>query len=206
MNDIKIKINGNLIIYFMGKTYKSVVQDIKEDCILINIPIGDGSYLDFENGQEVDMNYYYKNSYYTFKTKVISREKENQISLYRLELPYDIKKVQRRDYVRIDLVENVFVKPKEEKEDKWSEALILNLSGGGMRVSVTENFAPGEKIFIKLLIDDDKLQVTGRVVREIEKRGNSQIYGVQFVDIQDIARDKIIKKVFSHMRKQIEVV
>jgi c-di-GMP-binding flagellar brake protein YcgR len=86
------------------------------------------------------------------------------------------------------------------------KALILNLSGGGMRMSVTDCFTPGEKIIINLFIDDVKLLVTGKVVREIERRGNSQIYGVQFVDIQDFARDKIIKKVFSHMRKQIEVV
>ena len=211
MNNIKMQINGNLVIYFDDKSYKSTIQDIQESYMLINIPLGEGSYLYFEDGQEVDMNYYYKNSYYTFKTTVLSREKESQISLYKLDLPYEVSKIQRRDYVRVDLVENVFIKPIKDEEEKeienWSKALILNLSGGGMRISVVEKFEEEEKISIKLLLgEDDEIEVNGKVIREIERRGNSLIYGVQFVDVENIARDKIIKKVFSQMRKQIEVV
>lgn len=211
MKDLKIKINGIISIYFENKTYKSTIQDVKESCMIINIPLGEGSFLYFEDGQEVDMNYYYKNSYYTFKTKVISREKEGQISLYKLELPYDVSKIQRRDYVRVDLVENVFIKSIREEEEKekenWSKALILNLSGGGMRISAIDKFVEEEKIAIKLFLgEDDEIELNGKVIREIEKRENSQIYGVQFVDVGNIARDKIIKRVFSQMRKQIDVV
>lgn len=204
MSNIKVKINGNIVIYFEEKTYKSTIQDIREDCMLINIPIGDGAYLDFEKDQEVDMNYYFKNSYYTFKTKVVGREKENQLILYKVQLPYDVIKIQRRDYVRVDLIDYVFLRTLEE--DKWSKALILDLSGGGMRMSVIDEFYEGDKILIKLLLDGVEIKVNGEIIREIERRGNNQIYGVKFIDIPEIARDRIIKKVFSQMIKQREVV
>lgn len=211
MENLKVQINGNVCIYFEDKTYKSVIQDLKETSMLINIPLGDGSSLFFENGQEVEMNYYYKNSYYTFKTKVIGREKEGQISLYKLELPYDVKKVQRRDYVRVDLVDNVFIRQfrevKVENKENWCKALLLNLSGGGMRINTIDQFAEGVKITIKLsLSDDEELELNGIVVKEIEKRENNRIYGIQFIDVSNIARDRIIKRVFSQMRKQIDVV
>lgn len=206
MKDIDIEINGNIAIYFDDCIYKCTVQDVRDDFFMINLPLGDGSYLYFDDDQEVEMNYYSDSCYYTFMTKVIRKEKENNIILYRLGLPFNIKKIQRRDFVRVDLIENLFIQKKVNSEEKLLKAVVLNLSGGGMRISVAENLDEEDEIIAHLLLEDGKLLVHGKIVREIEKRGKNQIYGVQFIDINENIRDKIIKKVFSLIRKQREVV
>jgi c-di-GMP-binding flagellar brake protein YcgR len=206
MKDIGIEINGNIVIYFDDCIYKCTVQDVNEDYLMINLPLGEGSYLYFDDGQEVEMNYYSDSCYYTFMTKVIRKEKENNIILYRLGLPFNIKKIQRRDFVRVDLIENLFIQKKVNSEEKLLKAVVLNLSGGGMRISLAEDLDEDDEIIAHLLLEDGKLLVRGRIVREIEKRGKNQIYGVQFIDINENIRDKIVKKVFSLIRKQREVV
>ena len=208
MKDIKLKINGNIVIYFGEITYKCILQDIRDEYLLINIPVGQGSYLAFENDQEVEMNYYLGNYYYSFNTKVLGRQKEGTLTLYKLGIPYDIKRVQRRNYVRVDLIENLFIQRKNDEEGKPIKALVLNLSGGGMRISVADFLNEEEEILINFVLEDEEetTQINGKVVREIERRGNNQIYGVQFVDIKESIRDKIIKKVFCQMRKQRDVV
>ncbi len=207
MYNIKFNINGNIIIYRDNIGYKCTVQDISEDYMLINIPIGEGGkYLDILIGEEIEMNYYYEDTYYIFKSRAIDKQLENNIPLYKMELPYDVKKVQRRDFVRVDLVEYAFYRKESMEPGEWKRAMILNLSGGGMRISVQEHFDKDEKIYISLYTEDEKILVEGTIVREITKTTKEQVCGVKFINISERTRDKIIQKVFNHMRKQRDYV
>lgn len=207
MSSAKFSINGNIIIYRDKIAYKCTIQDLREDYMLINIPIGEGGrFLDISLGDEIEMNYYYSDCYYIFKTKAIDKKLENNILLYKLELPYDVQKVQRRNFVRVDLVEYAFYRKESMPSGQWKRAMILNLSGGGMKMSVQEYFDKDEKLLINIYTEDEKLQVEGSIVREIEKTTREQVCAVKFINISERTRDKIIQKVFNQMRKQRDYI
>ena len=70
MSKLKFVINGNLIIYDDLDTYKSTIQDINDELIKINIPIGKAGMYSYELNKEVEFNYYDNNCYYVFKGQI----------------------------------------------------------------------------------------------------------------------------------------
>jgi len=152
MEKLKLEINNKLEVFYDKKNYKSVIQDIreKEKEVLISIPVFDGEYLTLATGTIIEQIYYGNNNIYQFKTKILGRTKERNLSLYRLSLPYDIKKIQRRDYVRVNFVKIInYINAKDIENEKYKKALLLDLSGGGMRIKVEEKLEKGEVFFQK---------------------------------------------------------
>ena len=153
MEKLKLEINNKLEVFYDKKNYKSVIQDIreKEKEVLISIPVFDGEYLTLATGTIIEQIYYDNNgNVYQFKSKVLGRTKERNLSLYRLSLPYDIKKIQRRDYVRVNFVKIInYINAKDIENEKYKKALLLDLSGGGMRIKVEEKLEKGEVFFQK---------------------------------------------------------
>ena len=199
----KFSVNGKIIINKDNNSYLSLIQDIKDDYLLIDVPYAKGEYLHkYKEGDTIEINYYNDNSYFMFKVNVIARQKENGIPVYKVTIPKEIKKVERRDFVRIDILENVFY----NKDDKWNKAVLLDLSGGGMRIRIKEDVEVGDKIQVNLFIDEEKIQVNGVIVRVIQNEDKDNICGLEFIDIDERKRDKIIEKIFLEMRRQIELV
>lgn len=199
----KLSVNKKVIINKDDSTYLSLIQDINDDYLLIDVPYAKGEYLhSFKEGDTIEIDYYNDNSYFMFKVKVIARQKENGIPVYKVTIPEEIKKVERRDFVRIDILENVFY----NKNDKWNKAVLLDLSGGGMRIRIKEDIEVGDKIQVNLFIDEEKIQVNGVIVRVIQNEDKENICGLEFIDIDERKRDKIIEKIFLEMRRQIELV
>lgn len=199
----KLSVNKKVIINKDDSSYLSLIQDINDDYLLIDVPYAKGEYLhSFKEGDAIEIDYYNDNSYFRFKVKVIARQKENGIPVYKVTVPEEIKKVERRDFVRIDILENVFY----NKNDKWNKAVLLDLSGGGMRIRIKEDIEVGDKIQVNLFIDEEKIQVNGVIVRVIQNEDKENICGLEFIDIDERKRDKIIEKIFLEMRRQIELV
>lgn len=205
MVTIKLVLNGNLKIYTEDeKLYKSTIQEISDDSILINIPCGSGEYLLLERDKEYEMEYYHEGVYYSFCTKVISKEIDNynNLSLYRMEYPYDIKNIQRRNFVRVDLVEYLKYKKIDSEDNTWKEGMLFDLSGGGLRIAVDENLE-NEDIYLFILnLNNNVFKVKGKIIRYISTSTCGKVYGVEFLDITEKNREFIIREVFKQMRKQ----
>ncbi|WP_096145403.1 flagellar brake protein [Clostridium chauvoei] len=93
MVKLKLGLNNRIEVIKNKEIYKSIVQDIREKHIKINIPVNKGEYLSLAMDEEIELIYYDKeSSLFNFYCKVIDRVKENNISYYRLSLPYNIKK------------------------------------------------------------------------------------------------------------------
>lgn len=213
MAKLDITINSMVGILWEENIYKSTVQDITENEILISIPVSDGSYLTLKDGDEIEQIFYDdKGNVFAYKTNVLGRYVEKGIPFYRLSKPYDIKKIQRRDYVRVNIAQiiNYIRETDLEKdikgEERYENALLLDLSGGGMRIKVKEKLSLKDSIILNLTYENEEIVVKGKVIR-IEKTDDKRyIYGVIFMDIDNLTREKIIKTVFTIMRKQREIV
>lgn len=213
MTNLDITINSIVTILWEEDMYKSSVQDITESEILITIPVNDSIYLTLNEGVEVEQFFYdKKGNFFTYKTKVIGRYTEKEIPFYRLSKPYDVKKIQRRDYFRVNIIQTInYIKEIDlqkdiRREENYEDALLLDLSGGGMRIKVKEKLSFNDSIISNLNYEDEKIVVKGRVVRIEKTEDKRYIYGIDFRDIDNSTREKIIKIVFKIMRKQRELV
>ncbi len=199
----KLEVNNNIEIYEDDKVYKSRIQSVNDDEIYIDIPLHNNEYLILNKGDDIHLiKYGNEGSVYELSCKVIDRKIEGNIRLYRLSEPYDIKKIQRRNYVRVETIRGI----KCFRKDEEFNALILDLSGGGMKIKSNKKLEIDEEIVSFVKTDDGKFMVKGKIIRVEETSFNQYSLGIEFVDIEERTREKIIKLVFSIMRKQMELI
>lgn len=210
MDKLKLEINNKIEVIYGEKNYKSVIQDIREeeDEILIFIPVLDGEYLTLVTGRVIEQIYYDNNgNVYQFKSKVLGRIKEKNLSLYRFSSPFDVRKIQRRDYVRVNFIKAInYLSSKDIEKEKYKKVLLLDLSGGGMKIKVDEKLDKNDLIFSKIIYDDSIIDVNGKVVRVEKTEDKEYICGINFSDIEERTREEIIRIVFKVMRKQRELI
>lgn len=210
MDKLELEINNKIEVIYGEKNYKSVIQDIREeeDEILIFIPVLDGEYLTLVTGRVIEQIYYDNNgNVYQFKSKVLGRIKEKNLSLYRFSSPFDVRKIQRRDYVRVNFIKAInYLSSKDIEKEKYKKALLLDLSGGGMKIKVDEKLDKNDLIFSKIIYDDSIIDVNGKVVRVEKTEDKEYICGINFSDIEERTREEIIRIVFKVMRKQRELI
>lgn len=207
MENLQININGNVVVVYEEKYYKSTVQDVKEEEFIINMPVEDGVYLTLNAGDKLVIDYFSDDGfYYEFNSEVISRLIENNMPMYRISKPGKAIKIQRRNFVRVSLSEGALYKKDDIKERHWHEGLLLDLSGGGLRIKEKEKIDLGEKIIIKISCETESYEILGKIVRCDKSQDGEYICGIEFKEIDERKRDKIVQKVFSVMRKQRELL
>jgi c-di-GMP-binding flagellar brake protein YcgR len=204
MESFEINLNANLLVLHDEKYYKSTVQDFNEDEFIINMPVEDGVYLTLDAGDKIVIDYFSDDGfYYEFDTEVISRVIENKMPMYKLSRPEKAIKIQRRNFFRVSLTEHAMYREKDN--DEWDDGLLLDLSGGGLRIKVKEKSSLGEVIIFKILCENTYYEVIGMTVRCDKSQDGEYIWGIEFREIDERKRDKIVQKVFSVMRKQREL-
>nr|WP_253198452.1 PilZ domain-containing protein [Clostridium gasigenes] len=204
-----VVINSKLEVKWADGIYKTLVQDSNSKNILISIPVVGGVYLTLKTGEEIELVYYDNGeNIFSFKCRVINRIKENNISYYSITLPYDVIKIQRRNYVRVDTVQVIKNIKKYEKEtngqadDKISNALLLDLSGGGMRITLREKLEKSDVISAKIGSENEGVLIKGKIVRVDITEDKRYIYGISFQELDNRTRERIIQIVFRIMREQ----
>lgn len=212
MKKFEVLINSRLEVKLGEEIYKTRVQDSNNKNLLISVPVICGVYLILKTGEEIDLVYYDdKANIFNFKCKVINRITENGIPFYSTTLPYDVVKIQRRNYVRVNTVQVIKEirkydeKTKNVDEDKIFNALLLDLSGGGMRIKIKERLYEGDIIIAKIGNGDGELPIKGRVVRIDISDDRKYIYGISFLELDSRTREQIIGTVFRIMRRQREL-
>lgn len=209
MIELNLKINNVIDVLYGKEMYRTNIQDIKKDEILITIPVNDGIYLTLNIEDEIEQFYYDDNgNVFLYKSRVIGRYKEGNISFYKISKPYDIKKIQRRNYVRVNLIQVIKYLKKDSTynsntiNEPFKEGLLLDLSGGGMKIKVKDGLSINDEIKANLTYENEKLNIKGKVVRVDRTEDNKIICGIRFEDINNVSREKIIRIVFKIMRKQ----
>lgn len=188
------------------KVYKSRVQEVNKNNIVIDIPTENGEYLLLNKNDEIRAIIYNEKTAMLYKVKftIIERKVENNLKLYKLTMPYEIKKLQRRNYVRVDVTKDIKYKTKSDKV--YSDALALDLSGGGMKFKIDKKLELNDEIELIVELDGKFAKVKGEVRRiSQDTKDKKYIVGYEFTEIAEIVREKIVEIVFSIMRRQIEV-
>ncbi|SDY83825.1 c-di-GMP-binding flagellar brake protein YcgR, contains PilZNR and PilZ domains [Proteiniborus ethanoligenes] len=151
---------------------------------------------------------YYKENKGKFVFKAIVTEKIEK-GIYKLVIKRigDIKRIQDRNYFRLELSLKV-VKRFETKENGVNTILVetcktKDISGGGVRLFSNYKHELHDKLFLTIYIDNKELDFLGEVVRVIDSSGNEYKYeiGVKFADVISTEREIIIKYIFEQQRE-----
>ena len=214
MTKVDFKVNKKLEVLVDERYFNSNIQDITEDYIAISIPINAGEYVPLSKGTMIDVIYYEDENIYKFKSLVIGRKFEN-IPILLISKPAEIKKIQRRRYVRVPLISIVkYINLKSEPRtnpstinpSEYSKALLVDLSGGGMKVKVPEQIKLNDYLLVSLTINKEDILIVGRAMRILKEDDGRFICGLSLNFLDNLTREKIIKYIFQLMREQMKKI
>lgn len=186
-------------------TYSSRIEDIGEDTMTIAAPYRRGSFLPPWAGRAILGRVAADKCAYIFKS-VLLRNINDPIPLWVVSPPADLKKVQMRSYVRLDVVLDVKLEFPGEggKSGPVLATLTRDISAGGLRVAVPKPLNAGGKVKIVLpLPGSATIEAVGEVIRSIppENLSDKHAAAIEFIDIKERARGEIVKFIF---RKEVE--
>lgn len=193
-------------------SYRSKIIDRNESELIIDYPVNIDDYLQLpiRTNQVVDIEYITKGSVYKFPAKII-RIIESPIESFVINVPNeaDITKIQRREYVRINVDVNVAV---HSINDSFTPFITVtqDISGGGLAIITPDNItlSEGEKVDLYLVLkskysDFVYLRVEGEIIRTTVYNGvRSTSLRFHFDDERD--RQKIIKYCFEIQREKLK--
>ena len=209
MVNLELKVNSRIEVIVDEKSYKALIIDIEDDNIKINIPVCNDEYLMLYKDDKIEINSYLDDGKcFNYYCNVISKGKDNNVIYYKLTLPYDVRRIQRRNFFRVNLLEEVTYKnitnktEKEIEELPYKSGIMIDLSGGGLKVRTKEKLKGNDIIVMRIKMTGIEVKLKGQIVRIETSIDNNFLYGVKFLDITEMESDKIIRELFEIMRKQ----
>ncbi|ADG82372.1 flagellar brake protein [Thermincola potens] len=200
---IEIEVNFSLGI----NKFKSRVEGITEKNLVVAAPMVNRQIVPLKIGTQVTVSYLDNAALYTFDTVVLATDLK-PVPTLTLDKPYNIKRVQRRNFVRIDAkIPMTFCLLKEnlEKNSDFYYATTIDISGGGIMFSTENPLHLGDLLEIHMAFPDGvNVLAIGKVVRVIKNgQGDQQMYsvGIEFNIIEESERDKIIRYIFNQQRE-----
>lgn len=217
MTDKIFKINQRIEIIDNNKTYKSTIQDIIKDTILIGIPISDNGVYPLHTGEKVEYFVINRNEIFKCTSIVLGRKLDNKVNLIILSFPENIKKVQRREYFRLPIIMdikycvlskgNTYSRIEDIPSgyfNKMADALTIDISGGGMKITTKEYLQKENQIVVSLNIPDEIKIIASIIWCENDITSKNYKAAIKFAAIDERTRDKIIKFIFEKSRNYIK--
>lgn len=202
----KLKINQKVEVEFEEDTYPDIylskVADFVDAGIVITGLYQHGAPLAVKKDDIIYVYFTTDRAAYEFKSVILQRIKE-PIPFILIKKPEKLNRIQRRNYFRLEL--DGIVGLHQEKKDgstNKKEVKLVDISGGGLQIKTKLKLEEGDqiKISFKKLIKLDNL-IKGEIVRKSKENFEVNNYGIEFIDIIDSDREKIIKWIFNLQRK-----
>lgn len=203
--------------------YHSLVCEILDDeQIKITIPLERGRLVPLPVNSLYYASFYTNGGIYQARVVVKDRFKEEHIYTMIIELLSDLKKLQRRQYYRLNCMMDIRFKVLTENEemefekegeilensDDYKEGTALDISGGGMRFISEEKIEKDRDIFLIIQIHYEdgskKYGLNAQVIgaQSVKQRDDLYEYRVEYKNIQGKVREALIKYIFDEERKQ----
>lgn len=209
------------------RTYKSSVFDyISDEELEISMPTENGRMVLFQVGVRCMMLFYTQRGLYTCRGVVQKRYKKENFFVLAIRLTSAPAKFQRREFFRVDCIKDfTYVKIDETIATKTSteavfyeiqkpeflgadrQAVALDISGGGIRFSASEELPLDSYILITIRLISDRMDrtfylVTRIIAMEPAPNARDKFIGrgqFMFKDLKD--REVIVRYVFDEERR-----
>jgi len=194
---------------FEYKGLSSRVEEIDDEHILLSAPTYRGEIVPLRTGMRINVSYVLNNCAYSFNTVIVARKKE-KLPVIVINKPHTIVRVQRRHWVRVAAtldVEYNLISADSETNPTYAGTTI-DISGGGIRFMTRGVLEAGQIINLKIYLPDKSpIATKARIIRILEKakdEGDPSKAVLEYVDINENDREKIIKYVFEKQRELIK--
>lgn len=206
---VGLKINIASLVNFSG-VYDSEVQDIKDKTILLSLPTNDGEKMAVKPGMKLEVSFVSMGGRISFATT--TTEKVNSGVFIEVEKPLKVDRKELREFFRVEINRTISIFTLKEDnlsqnfiQDKEYKVTCMDISGGGAKLISS---LPIEKTEVEnIQVDFSSIipnftTIYAKILRYSKTNDNRFEIGIQFVDLRDSDRDKIIKYVF---KRQIEL-
>ncbi|HVJ49559.1 flagellar brake protein [Desulfitobacterium sp.] len=181
--------------------YKTHLDEVGEKILSVFAPMMQGQVVPFREGTRAKVIFWDDVAAYAIETVIIQRIAV-PVPIFVLELPEDIYRVQRRNFVRVPAVYPLTFRSVDRQGlSDTKKGTMLDLSGGGMRFQTSESVELGAILLAYLDLPSGPIQTSARVCRA-DKIPDSKNYSisVDFYQIPERDRDRIIRSVFDLQR------
>lgn len=187
-------------------SYRSRVEGINNDSLVLGAPYKDGEVVHLPRGTEVTITFYDQTAVY-FVDCLIMSYNMGYVPTLVLGSPINSKRVQRRNFVRLDTKVPLNYVLLDENMKPLSEnfsATTIDISGGGLMFATESEIKQGD--FLELIFYLNKettVSAIGKAMRVIDdvRVKNKKSVGVEFTLIEERERDKIIRYIFNQQRE-----
>lgn len=156
-----------------------------------------------EDGKPADLSVIGSNNVvYKFSSEILGRKKIKKIPVLYIRIPHstEVKKIQRRQYVRVESALDVAVYSLDEEKSPLITRSV-DISGGGLAVVADskDRFEPDETVQLTIVLPFNSnryeyIECSGQVIRYFMDQQHAEPrISVKFTDIQSQNREKIIK-------------
>lgn len=183
-------------------TYKARIADITESDISVEIPLDEktGEFKFLDEGTQLNINYLSnEQGQYNFETKIMGYVRD-PIILLKLSIPQKINRIQRRDYLRVNISLETAFRIKDSTIKKWHHTRTIDISGGGFQFIQTDRIKPEQIIEGWLILPFkngtiEHIKYEGEILRVYpsEQNNNVNYVTVKFISINENIRGKIVR-------------
>ncbi|NMB96994.1 MAG: hypothetical protein GYA02_10355 [Clostridiaceae bacterium] len=184
-----------------------------EDCVIIHAPLYKRNIYPLHKGDLLNVFFFHEEKLYCFNGKVQERYVSNELHFVKVKVLSEITYIQRRrdyrlscslqiNYREVELV-GLQLEPKDEE---FTSTIIINISGGGLCVLLSEELTVNTYLECFIALEDDlSVRFIGKIVRIEKNDENSTNYkykaGMSYLIISDKDREAIVKFIFKEQRK-----
>lgn len=204
------------------KVYQTTVYDvISEDRFELYMPMEKTKLILLSVDAEYDLYFYTPSGLYQCFARVIDRYKSDNTYILLMELSSNLRKFQRREYYRLSCALEMNARSLEKEEIQSVEkketylvpglplkrSIIVDISGGGIRFIGDYEYRTDSMICCRyhLVVEgkDKEYNLVAKVisVRELEDRPGTFEHRAQYININTIEREEIIRFIFEEERK-----
>lgn len=153
--------------------YSSRIEEIGSNYMIIAMPMNKGLPVILEKRQEFVGKIFDSTGVYSFKSVFLDK-KLNPIPIWVTSNPFDLKKIQQRAFVRLDVAVPITIEyPSAEDPSKTVvlKATTKDISGGGIQAISPVTLKQGEKLNVNInLSEKESLPFVGKLFVYINRK------------------------------------
>lgn len=201
-----------------------VLDEAPDDRILAAMPVRGGAVVPLGVGQRLKAIFYTSGGLIQCEVVVTGRYKKDSFFLVELEQVTTLQKIQRREFFRMEcrkqfkyrIIEGEELEMlrsgnayyEDEQDILWKDAVMLDLSGGGIRFVSAHKEEKGAFVEVQFDIEyNNQVEIIyayADLLRSERNQNNHSIYNqrVMFWRMDNGLREKIIRYVFEQQRRK----
>lgn len=189
-------------------TYHCKIIDKNSHYLWIDYPINDATHRTtyFSKGTNVSVSFVGNdNAVYSFQTTLLRKVSLNSVPALLCHLPKTMKRVQRRNYVRIDAALDIAI---QYAEEEYFTTVTKDISAGGVAIVMPRDRDLPIHSFVNVNIvlpmqPDEKTYIESKMkVIRMTHHAHIPLVSLQFIDLQSAFKEQIIQYCFKKQREQ----